>query len=191
MNISKLHRTLTLPDEYWAYVPQYESIYMVSNIGRVKSMPRKIIKGKRTYYTGELVLSHCFQKGYRQLVLHNGVKKRSYRVHVLVAMAFIPNPQNKPNVNHINGRKDDNRVENLEWTTQKENVRHAFSIGLVTIPKGSEKHSAKLNESDVIEIRRRFKDGVKEYTAIGREYGVSPTCIKYIIQNKSWKHVAE
>ncbi len=192
MGILKMCRSLSLPNEYWAYVDGYNGIYMVSNLGRVKSMPRKIIKGKRTYYTSELVVSACYNKGYKQVALSNGVNKKSHRVHVLVACAFIPNPQNKPNVNHKNGIKDDNKIENLEWNTQKENVNHAFANNLVRIPKGSQKVAAKLKESQVWDIRERFKNNNKEeYENVAREYGVSGTCIKYIVINKTWKHVTE
>lgn len=95
----------------------YEGLYKVSNLGYVKGK-KGILKpyiNLRGYY------SVC-------LVKHN--KPKTYRLHRIVAQAFIPNPDNKPQVNHIDGDKSNNKAENLEWCTQSENMKHAFRIGL-------------------------------------------------------------
>ena len=110
--------------EKWRPVVGYEGLYEVSNLGRVKSLPRKGTKG------GILIPSYSNSKHYAHVPLTKNMKHKTASLHRIVAMAWIPNPENKPQVNHKNGIKSDNRVENLEWMTNLENMRHAIANGL-------------------------------------------------------------
>ena len=109
---------LDLPDEEWKDIPGYEGRYTISNRGSVKSyLQRK---------SGRLLPGYD-QEGYRVVSLSDGKGNSLWiGIHRLVALAFIPNPENKPSVNHIDGAKDNNDVNNLEWVTPKENTQHAW-----------------------------------------------------------------
>lgn len=97
--------------------------------------------------------------GYKEVGLYNKEIKKWYRVHRLVAQMYIPNPENKPFVNHINGIKTDNRVENLEWVTHTENMVHASETGLC--PRGEDNTNSKLTEKQVIEICELLQKGLR------------------------------
>ena len=108
--------------EIWKDIEGFEGIYQISNKGNLKSFKKN--KNGR-------ILKNKNKKGwYLNIILTNKKKKKSIKIHKLVALAFIPNPNNYPVINHINGNKQDNRVENLEWCTQKQNIIHAKQKGL-------------------------------------------------------------
>ncbi|UXO94089.1 HNH endonuclease [Pseudanabaena phage Pan5] len=111
--------------ELWRDVVGYENLYRVSNLGRVKSLSRNGCGLK-----DKLVAIHLNNCGYLTVLLSNNGERKRHLVHRLVASAFILNPDNLEQVNHINGCKEDNRVENLEWCTREYNVNHALKTGL-------------------------------------------------------------
>lgn len=123
--------TLCSGTEIWKDVAGYEGFYQVSNLGRVKSLSRKVSNGHALVEKGEMLLKpNTLAKGYFQVTLYNGKTRKAFQVHRLVASAFIPNEDNQPQINHINGNKQDNRVENLEWCNNTMNQLHAWKTGL-------------------------------------------------------------
>lgn len=109
--------------EIWKDIPDYEGLYMVSNLGRVKSLPK--------HYHNEIILKNKNTKdGYFETALRKNNKTKWIRTHRLVAIAFIPNLENKEQVNHKDGNKRNNNVNNLEWCTLQENKEHAIRTGL-------------------------------------------------------------
>ena len=169
-----------LPNEIWRDVVGYEGDYQVSNFARVKSFK----KGKIQIRKVEVDLN-----GYVHCGLHKNGKTKHAFLHVLVAQAFISNLEGKTQVNHINGIKTDNRVENLEWVTPAENIAHAFETGLRK--SGCEHFRAKLTAEQVREIRRDCVHGDLDFgvKAFARKFNVTPKIISDAYYGESYKDV--
>lgn len=122
--------------EIWKDIEGFEGYYQVSNLGRVRSVDRVVTQfngwaNAKRPTKGRIRTITKQTQGYSQVGLcKNGVQK-SYRLNRLVAKAFVPNPDNKLYVNHIDGNKDNNRADNLEWVTNSENIMHAYKNGLL------------------------------------------------------------
>lgn len=121
---SKDNPVLNTKQEIGQPLPGYENLYEISTFGRVSNY-RKIMK------------TYKINSGYVCIKLHDTTGRKSFLLHRLVAETFLPNPDNKAEVNHIDGNKSNNRVDNLEWVTSAENKRHAFSTGLTVYNKPS------------------------------------------------------
>ncbi len=175
--------------ELWRSIKGYEGYYEVSNFGQVRSLDRTLERKNQStiFCKGKILKLHINKQGYYYTDLKKNGKRKKERINRLVAIAFIPNPKNKPQVNHINGIKTDNRAENLEWNTPKENISHAYDNGLRKT--GEKHHNAKLTNEQVREIRKSYVYGSKEFSqyALAKKYGVSQDIIKKIVHNKSYK----
>lgn len=123
--------------EIWKDIEGYEGLYQVSNLGRVKSLPRKVVGLNNVIqnFKGKILKQHKDKKGYLRVALSKNNKIKLKQVHRLVAEAFIPNPENKPTVNHKFGIKSDNRVSQLEWNSYREQIKNAINIGLIDYSK--------------------------------------------------------
>ena len=108
-----------MENEIWKDIPGFEGYYQVSNLGKVRHLFKHYTKIKKTTIDSW---------GYEAISLCVNYVPSTRKIHRLVALAFIPNPENKPFVNHKDGNKLNNRLENLEWVTQSENVRHAYDV---------------------------------------------------------------
>jgi hypothetical protein len=136
--------------EIWKEIEGYEGYYQISNFGRVRSVDRLIpFKGRPRKHKGCVIKGSLSgrNRDYVTVILKKRGECKNFNVHRLVAIHFIPNPDNKPTVNHKNGNKQDNSVSNLEWATYKENINHAQKMGLfVNNFKGYQPHRNKNNE---------------------------------------------
>ena len=144
---------------------------------------------QRHFRRGQLLKPSLNKEGYAYVSLTKNNWSKSFRVHRLVAQAFIPNPDNKPEVNHLNGNKSDNWVTNLEWCTSKENHKHARELGLHAT--GERVKSSKLTEDQVKEIKAICIPSDPEFgvTALARRYKVNRSTISNIIHGRQWKGV--
>lgn len=150
-------------EEIWKDIPSYEGYYQVSNLGNFRSLPR-IIKYKSNgtrNYPSKVLLTETTKDNYQRIVLmKDGVKAR-YQAHRLVALTFIPNPDNKPLINHIDGNKSNNVVTNLEWCTASENMIHADNTGLRDMSNHQPSNSKKIKCIETGEIFASYAKAVK------------------------------
>lgn len=179
--------------EVWGDIVGWEGYYQVSNLGRVKSLPRKYkLFGVRDHTSKERILKPSLNPdGYRIVSFNLDDRSEYYSVSRLVAKAFIPNPDNLPCVNHKNRIRHDNRVENLEWCTHKYNTDYAVEHGgFLTMPRGTDHYAnrrTKLNDEKVRDIRENKENlTCKE---LGMKFGISSVNAWRIKNNTYWKHV--
>ena len=165
-------------EEHFKQIKGYDN-YLISDRGRVFNFKFKKFLKPWKDRGGYLFVGLC----------KNGVHK--HYLHRLVALAYIPNPENKPTVNHIDGIKTNNFVENLEWNTQKENVRHSWDNGLSkpTCVKGIKNGRAKLSEEQVLEIRKLYKTGDYYQKDLAKIFDITQPLIGYIVNRKIWQHI--
>lgn len=178
--------------EIWKEVSGFEGLYEVSNLGRVRSLDHttnitpKNNKAPYERFVKGRILNGTDCNGYHRFSLGRG---HLIDAHILVARTFIPNPENKRCVNHIDGNKKNNRVENLEWSTHSENQFHSSKNALMQL--GSKHVHSKLKEEDVRWILTHYKKQDLEFgcMALARKYGVSHQTMDEVIKRKTWKHI--
>lgn len=170
-----------LDGEIWKDIAGYEGLYQISNFGRVK----------RTYRNGnvKILKSWINRQGYLIVDLCKNSKRKHFPVHRLVAQAFIPNPENKPEPNHEDGNKFNNHVSNLKWVTRAENVQHALDEGLNH--QGENSCKAKLTNGQAHWIRQNYIKGDSEFGAgsLARKFKVTHSTILDIIRGVTFKNV--
>lgn len=178
-----------MQNEIWKDIEGYVGLYQVSNLGRIKSL------ANRSNHKDEVILKPATVQGYKKVNLYKNSNGKIYPVHRLVATAFISNEFNKEEVNHIDGNKNNNCVENLEWNTKKENQIHCVKTGLRIMPKGiNSKLSKKVAKIDIqngkiIEIYNSYREAE-------RMTGIAHSNIKRCVTGKykqvggfKWKEI--
>lgn len=175
--------------EIWKDIKDYEGLYQISNLARVRSLERTmVLPTGGMFHILERIMVQKKNKGYWVVGLSKKSKKFTAKVHRLVAFHFIPNPENKRQVNHLFG-KDDNRATSLEWATGSENMSHSFRVGTHVSPacKGEKNGQSKLTEENVREIRN---SEIKSTRKLAKKYSVSNILISKILNFKIWQHVS-
>lgn len=167
---------VTLKDEIWKTVKEYPD-YLVSNTGLVRSLKKD----------GKILIQQLNRSGYLTVRLYEKGKWRIFTVHKLVALAFIENSLNKPTVNHIDGIKTNNNVENLEWYTYSEQANHAIKTNLRLIKYGEESPRAKFNNEEIGEIKKLYATKKYTYQDLANKYDVNKMTILRIMNDQTYK----
>lgn len=158
----------------WTKIRDYDE-YMVSDTGKVARQ-------------GHELAFRPTPKGYLRVQLWKDKKGKDFYIHRLVANAFIPNPNNYPEVNHKDGDKTNNRPSNLEWCSHRGNMKHGYRTGLLN--QTGEAHSGvKLSEEKVLQIRALFTTGLYTLRRLGQEYSVNEATIRAVLKRKIWVHI--
>jgi hypothetical protein len=153
--------------EEWKTIKEHPN-YEASNLGKIRN--------KLTF--------NYIEGGYNRRYLRCKLSGIGYNIHRIIAETWIPNTENKPQVNHINGNKHDNRVENLEWCTAYENVRHSFATGLNKGPKkGENSNCSKLDNETIMYIKSIHKPFSKQFgtRALAKQYGVNDCWLSSVL----------
>ncbi len=174
------NNTLQEPEE-WRAIPGYEGLYSISNLGRIRRD-----KGGVGCRAGRILVPVLTNWGYLRLSLWRNGAIRNFRVHRLVATAFLGPCPDGHEINHLDGNKLNNRADNLEYCTSKQNKQHATKLGLAA--KGNNYPNAKLSDALVKELRRRHAAG-ESYRTLAKICSVSFTTIFFAVTGRTWKHV--
>lgn len=171
--------------EIWKDVKGYEGLYQVSNLGRVKSLERDVFNYRGTlmhHMEEKILVQRIGKRGYAYVNLYLNGKYKSIQTHRLVALAFIPNPENKPQVNHIDEVKTNNAVENLEWCTSVYNNNYGTRIQRCVQNRKSQKLGNHPNAKAVfcVELNKTF-DCIKRAE---KELGININCIVKVCKGK-------
>jgi Trp operon repressor len=181
--------------EVYVDISNYEGYYQVSNYGNVRSLDRVITEqtGKTQTLKGRILKPHTNSSGYYQINLNRKSIRTTFAIHQLVAQAFLDNRSRKPTVNHINGIKTDNNVNNLEWATYSENLEHAYKNKLRTSvlsqAVGEKNYKRKLTPEQVIEIKRLLVAGNLTHREIATKFSVARSTITEIKSGRRWRYL--
>lgn len=177
--------------EIWEDVKRFEDRYKISNLGNIKSLPNKwyFSNGGYRESKGKILKKRIGNTGYYYVCIRDKNKCiKKVNIHRIVAEAFIKNSNNKPFVNHIDGNKLNNNVNNLEWVTMQENFDHAVKNNLTA--KGEKCALHKLTEKQVIEIRKLYKEKSGwTYKKLSAAFNTCESNIYYILSGKYWNHI--
>ena len=168
--------------EIWENVQGYEGLYLISNLGRLLSAPRN---GTKTYW--HLIAPHKLKTGYVQYQLCKNDTRKEYKAHRLVAMAFLPNPENKREVNHIDGNPGNNTVDNLEWATTSENQIHAhYELG-----KGIMPVEQLTKDGELIKIWGSIKEAAKALNICAGDISRAASVKRHTAGGYKWRKAEE
>ena len=172
--------------EEWRAIDGYEGLFEVSNLGNVRSIDKHDRNGR--FWEGKTLSKNVVSSGYLRVVLCANNNSKHVYVHRLVADAFIPNPDSKPQVNHKDGNKQNNIVETLEWVTHGENIKHSFDVLGRPRPKGCRgwKNPRRLFSDEQV---RAIRNDPRSNYAIAKELGVNDETIRLMRVGKTYKHV--
>lgn len=173
----------------WFVIPGLNDRYVINKNGDVKAVV-DITRTTGRKPSGKIIKQVLSTTGYWIIYLrpiYGRKNQKRFSVHRLLAMTFIPNPENKPVINHKNSIRTDNRLENIEWATYSENNSHAHKFGGQKKYVGELHSQSILNREQVNQIRAKYKKHIYTAPMLAKEYGVSKGAIVAILTGKTWK----
>ena len=160
------------------FINDIETNYEISNIGRLRNVK-----------TGVFIKPYITWNNYYKFIFRVNGKKVNKFMHRLIMEYFVPNPDNLPQVNHINGIKTDNRIENLEWCSRSHNMQHAFDNGLIKLPIGEKRYNNKYTETSVKHVIELLKTGEYTKKEIADIVDVPKSLVKAVKQKHNWRYL--
>ena len=172
--------------ETWKDIPEWEGLYQISDLGRVKTLSR-LVRYQDTFRSQkEKILKPRLTQGYAYVILCNDTKRVQVKVHRLVAETFIPNPKNLPVVMHIDDVRDNNVVSNLQWGTVADNNKDRDTKGNTYTPKSEDAPFAVLTLEQAKEVYKLAHEGQQSQKDIGNLFGITQTAVSKIKHGVSW-----
>lgn len=171
--------------EIWKPCPNYEDSYEVSNLGYIRGVDR-VSGNRRGIIKGKVLKRAPNRKKYLESRLFKNGKCIPKIIHRLVAIAFIPNPLNLPQVNHIDGDKNNCKESNLEWVDNSYNQLHAYKLGLQTSKKGENNGRAKLTDLKVTYLKNLYNSG-QEIKDIAKSESLNLSTLRQLLYGSTWK----
>jgi hypothetical protein len=179
--------------EEWRPIKGFEDRYRISNHGNVETLTREVIEHRRTYIRkGKILNKYYGPEGYYKVKLYRGdATFKSMNVHRLVCETFLDNSNDYLEINHKDGNPSNNYVENLEWCSKEQNVKHAYDTGLKKLENytGEGNACSKLTTDQVLAIREEYSTGTTSLNKLAKKYDVVMGNIHSIVKRNTWKHV--
>jgi hypothetical protein len=173
--------------EEWLPIKDYEELYEISSFGRIKSLKKEWYNGG--YKDTTIMYLHKHRKDYIGVKLRNNGLRKGFLVHRLVALHFIPNPENLPEVNHKDFDPSNNMFLNLEWGTRLYNIQYSAKAGRITGWTGEESPRAKHTNESILKIRELYASGQYTQDEIALMFGVKRHNIAKIVLRQRWAHI--
>lgn len=178
-------------NEKWKDIPGFEGWYQASNFGKIRSKKRVVYyhgSDRKQNYPSIILIPGVTESGYSTITLCLFGKRHTRRVCRLIGLTFIPNPKNKPQINHKDGNKRNDAVSNLEWSSGSENQLHRYRVLKKGAPVGELNSNSKMNSKGVIKLRKMYSTGKFTQSELGLMFGVSQSTVYDIIKNNLWRH---
>jgi hypothetical protein len=177
-------------EEIWKSIPDYEDTYKISSFGRVKSLSRVVKQEDRGTWCKRILKQKLLKPEVTwnnriRVTLVKDKQKKRFSVHRLVGLVFVPNPMNKPHINHKDGNPQNNHYTNIEWCTPSKNEQHAINNGLRAV--GADHVNSNLSWDDVKKIRKKYIPHKYSTCTLAKEFGVRQSTIWRIVNNKTYK----
>lgn len=185
-------RSMLNQQEIWKDILEFPD-YSISNTGKVLNKitmkERKPIEHRYSKKRNQVGNEYLFVNLYYGQKQKPRRKSKMLYLHRLIAQAFIPNPENKPCINHKDCNKQNNKIENLEWVTYSENTVHGVKNGLISGCKGENCGKSKLTEEEVLQIREIYSLKKYSFSQIGKMFNIGSSNVEAIGKRKTWKHI--